>query len=87
MPSKSTEAWVVAAPFPEDKTVADGIECYATPENRLGQQKKQLRIRKCQRDYRARAREIETAWPRLANSDALTEAQRFRVEFCFGAGR
>ncbi len=81
MPSKSTEAWVVAALFPEDKAIADGIECYPAPENRLGQQKKQHRIRKCQRDYRARATEIETAWPRLATSDALAEAYRFQVEF------
>lgn len=35
MPSKSSEAWVVASLFPNDRAVGQGIECYANPESRL----------------------------------------------------
>ncbi len=39
-PSKSTEAWVVAAILPQDKAVEAGIECFPDPEVRLGLQRK-----------------------------------------------
>jgi hypothetical protein len=68
MPSKSTEAWVVASLFPDDKAVAQGIECNAKPELRLGQQKKSRRIRKAKHDYLARSKELEAAWPNVAKN-------------------
>src|SRR6266545_3925071 len=37
-PSKSMEAWVVAALFPHDAAVNRGIECWPNPENMLAQQ-------------------------------------------------
>lgn len=79
MPSKSTEAWVVAALFPEDSAVQRGIECHANPVGRLGQQPANRRIQKRQGDYRNHAQAMTDAWPRLSGS--LTEAQRFQTEF------
>jgi hypothetical protein len=81
MPSKSTEAWVVALLFPTDQAMAQGIECYANPESRLGQQPVPVRIRKKKRDYQSRAAELEQAWPRIAVPAALGEAFRFQNEF------
>ncbi len=81
MPSKSTEAWVVASLFPKDQAIAQGIECHANPESRLGQQPAAVRIRKKKRDYQSRAAELEQAWPRIAAPTALGEAFRFQTEF------
>ena len=81
MPSKSTEAWVVAALFPGDQSIQQGIECFANPESRLGQQPKKHRIRKKQRDYEDRSAELSKAWPRLVEDGLLGEARRFQREF------
>ena len=78
-PSKSLEAWVVAALFPNDLAVIRGIECWRNPENRLGQQPADQRVQKRIRDYQQRAEEFKNAWPRLVTN--LTEAQRFQNEF------
>jgi hypothetical protein len=78
MPSKSTEAWVVRALFPGDIAVRQGIECFANPESRLGQQPKRSRIRKCQRDYQDRSNRLRDAWQELLK---LTEAARFQDDF------
>lgn len=81
MPSKSTEAWVVAALFPNDPVMAQGIECHPKPEIRLSQQPKARRIHKKKRDYEARAKELEAAWPRIATREVAGEANRFQSEF------
>jgi hypothetical protein len=81
MPSKNTEAWVLAALFPGDQAVRKGIECYPNSEGRLGQQRKAKRIRKTKRDYEVHTKEVEAAWPRLASPLSLGEAWRFRSEF------
>lgn len=81
MPSKSTEAWVVAALFPNDQAMAQGIECYANPESRLGQQPVVHRISKKKRDYQGIQRNLEQAWPRISAPEALSEANRFQTEF------
>jgi hypothetical protein len=79
MPSKSTEAWVVAALFPGDTFIRKSGECLPNPENRLGQQPKRNRIHKRQRDYANRAADIEREWPRIEAS--MTQATRFGEEF------
>src|ERR1041385_4049001 len=66
-PSKSTEAWVVAALFPHDLAATHGIECWPNPENRLAQQPRDMRIRKSQHDYQSRSEDLKAAWPRLAD--------------------
>lgn len=77
-PSKSLEAWVVAALFPNDLAVQRGIECWADPASRLGQQPLAQRVRKRLEDYRGRSGEMAEAWPRLAQT--LDEARRFEAE-------
>lgn len=77
-PSKSTEAWVVVALFPNDSAVKNGIECLMRPENRLNQQPLKTRIKKRESDYRDRSAAFTEAWPRLAGS--LSEAARFDAE-------
>lgn len=74
VPSKSTEAWVMQALFPNDSAVQKGIECHDDPEARLGVQPKKERMRKKRADYRARASDITKAWPNVTL--ALTEAKR-----------
>jgi hypothetical protein len=78
MPSKSTETWVVAALFPNDKEIKKKGECLADAEARLSQQPKKVRIRKCEQDYRANSAAIEHEWPRVCQ---FGEAKRFKQEF------
>jgi len=78
-PSKSTEAWVVVALFPDDIAVRKGIECCPDAASRLGQQPLARRIRKRVSDYEAKAKDLCNAWPRLTAS--LDEARRFEAEF------
>lgn len=82
MPSKSTEAWILAALFPDDQAVnagVGGVECWPDPEGRLAQQPVRRRIRKSQRDYLGKRDALCAAWPHLAVT--LDEAQRFQREF------
>ncbi|MEW6749726.1 MAG: hypothetical protein AB1505_01950 [Candidatus Latescibacterota bacterium] len=82
IPSKSTEAWVIAALFPGDRAMSLGIECYPDPEGRLAPQPKRGRIRKTQRDYQARATDLQAAWSATATPAVCGEALRFQQEFC-----
>ena len=77
-PSRSTEAWVLAALFPEDKAMKNQIECFPGPEARLGQQPKGHRIRKCKKDYEAHAEAFQAAWQDVTH---LSEAARFQEDF------
>ncbi len=81
MPSKSTEAWVVASLFPADIAMRQGIECFANAEARLSQQPNATRFHKKKRDYQERADRFVDAWPRIAAPNALGEAYRFQSEF------
>lgn len=81
MPSKSTEAWVVALLFPNDIAVQQGIECYPNAEGRLGQQPVARRLRKRKRDYTERAEHFTSEWSRIAEENSLGEANRFQTEF------
>jgi hypothetical protein len=80
MPSKSTEAWVIASLYPNDSAVANGIECHPDPEARLRAQPKKTRIEKKQADYQRRAADLEQAWPRIASAAICGEALRFQTE-------
>jgi hypothetical protein len=79
MPSKSTEAWVVAALFPGDPAVQPDIECLPDPATRLSQQPIDRRIRKATNPYRAHADQFRAAWPSI--TAVLGEAGRFQTEF------
>ena len=79
-PSKSIEAWVLAAIWPENSLVqrADW-ECRANPEAQFAALPRRRRITKRQEDYRGIAPVLTEAWPTI--SARLTEAQRFKAEF------
>jgi hypothetical protein len=79
-PSKSTEAWVMAVFFPDDKEMnRKGWECYPNPEGRLAQQKVTVRFSKSQADYEKRKMEIQARWPMIVTK--LSEAARFQNDF------
>ncbi|MGI8601854.1 MAG: hypothetical protein ACR2OZ_02525 [Verrucomicrobiales bacterium] len=79
-PSKSCEAWVVAALFPDDKEMEkSGWECHPNPEKRLSVQPKDQRLRKTEREYNSAEDRLAEEWPRV--SKQLSEAARFASEF------
>lgn len=79
-PSKSTEAWVMEACFPNDTEVLKSTwECHPNPESRLGQQPVRTRFAKSQQNYAARKFEFQAGWPRIVGR--FTEAQRFHNDF------
>ena len=83
-PSKSTEAWVLAALYPADRLVAGGnLECYGTPHLQLQSKPKRGRLvtggKKILDTYRLRAGEITGAWPNVRAQ--LSEAHRFSGDF------
>jgi hypothetical protein len=79
-PSKSTEAWVMAAFFPNDREmIRKGWECHADPGRRLAQQPKARRFSKRQANYEARAPELRAGWTTVAAR--LSEAKRFNSDF------
>ncbi len=78
-PSKSTEAWVVEALFPQDSQWKKKRECLPKPETRLGQQPLSARLQKREADYWKHAPRFSTEWPRVAKT--LSEAGRFDREF------
>ena len=78
-PSKSTEAWVLAAIWPENDVVRrDDWECRHDPEAQIAALPLSRRFRKRPVDYRRLQREITEAWPTV--SARLTEAARFEAE-------
>lgn len=79
-PSKTMDAWVLAALFPADPVLRQDPECYPDPGSRLGQQPLPRRIKKNTLEYAKHAAEIEAAWSRLTGSSGLGEAIRFQDE-------
>ena len=79
-PSKSIEAWVLAALWPDKDMILQGNWEYSpNPGRQLGALPKGKRFGKRRDDYRNRQREIGKAWPKV--SARLTEAARFTREF------
>ena len=78
-PSKSIEAWELAAVWPDNDVIRRGDwECHSRPEGQLGALPRATRFRKRPDDYRRKQGEIEEAWPKV--SARLTEAARFETE-------
>lgn len=76
-PSKNTEAWVMAAFFPNDREmIRKGWECHPEPEVRLAQQKLEQRFSKSKAAYEQRRLEFQAAWPSIVEN--LSEAARFQ---------
>ena len=79
-PSKTIEAWVLAAIWPEGDVVRrDDWECRPNPEGQLAALPMHRRFRKRPDDYRRKQGDMERAWPEV--SARLTEAARFEAEF------
>lgn len=75
MPSKSTEAWVVAALFPTHPAVLDGShECRSH-----GQRPLRIRIEKSQPKYENHRTTLSEAW--VTVTEICTEARRFNDDF------
>jgi hypothetical protein len=83
-PSKSTEAWVLAALYPLDAIVRSGdLECHDAPANLLSAKPANSRLvragKKVKQRYQERAGDIERAWAGVRR--ICTEAERFSTEF------
>ena len=80
LPSKSIEAWGLAAVWPENNVVRrNDWECRSNPEGQLMALPRKRRFKKCPNDYQRRKSELTEAWPSV--SARLTEANRFEAEF------
>jgi len=83
-PSKSTEAWVLAALYPQDASVVGGaLECFDFPANLLGAKPAGERLvrsgKKDRERYEARKQNMANGWPQVRQ--VCTEAERFSVDF------
>ena len=79
-PSKSIEAWVLAALCPDNNVVQRGDwECYLDPSRQLSTLPKKSRFAKNISDYRVRKDKITTAWGSVVL--CLSEAARFETDF------
>ena len=85
-PSKSIEAWMLAAVWPEGNVVQrDDWECRPNPESQLAALPRHRRFKKRPDAYRRKQGDMESAWPEV--SERLTEAARFESEFLSAIGR
>lgn len=79
-PSKTMDAWVLTAIFPDKDTFQrEDWECHFKPEKQLNALPQEKRFSKRERDYLERSEEISQTWPRV--STTLTEAKRFEEDF------
>ena len=79
-PSKTMDAWVLTAIFPDNATFqTENWECHRDPAGQLKALAQEKRFAKKPSNYCERQDKIRQAWPRV--STTLTEAQRFREEF------
>jgi len=79
-PSKNTDAWVLAAMWPDNKQVQrQDWECRPNPEGQFAALPKGRRFEKRTHDYQRESSGITKAWPSI--STRLTEAGRFEAEF------
>lgn len=62
IPSKSTEAWLAVAVYPDDDDLVNGVECAMNMEGRLASLPKGQRIRKSVREYMNHTATITGAW-------------------------
>lgn len=65
IPSKATEAWLLAAVLPVDHALLTELECNLDIETRLAQLPKGQRIRKNVHEYRNRAGAVTSQWAQV----------------------
>ncbi|MCY4344711.1 MAG: hypothetical protein OXE83_14240 [Gammaproteobacteria bacterium] len=85
IPSKSMDAWVVVALWPDNPVAArSNWECRKDPSAQLSALPKERRLYKTKMDYKRRQDDIGSGWPIVASK--LTEARRFKAEFLAAVG-
>jgi hypothetical protein len=75
VPSKSVDAWLVAAAFNQRDALLSGIECSSNIAERLAALPKAQRIKKTMREYRTREGQISANWSTVRQR--CTQAERF----------
>lgn len=78
IPSKSSEAWLAAAVYPENQKLLAALECCTTMETRLSALPKREKIKKKLIDYRPLAATITSNWPDIRRK--CTRADAFHIE-------
>ena len=72
-PSKTTDAWVLTAIFPDNDTFQkEDWECHFKPERQLNALPQEKRFSKKKRDYFERSEEISQAWPIMSATNNWT---------------
>ena len=79
IPSKSSEAWLAAAVYPDNQALLNALECALNMEARLAQLPKGQRIKKNVREYRNYADTVKTKWSVIRQK--CTRANSFHIEF------
>lgn len=78
IPSKSSEAWLAAAIFPENRDLLNNLECSLNMEGRLGQLPKGQRIKKKVREYQSFDSTIKNRWSTVR--EKCSHADLFHLE-------
>jgi hypothetical protein len=78
VPSKSVDAWLVAAAFNDGHALLTGLECNFNVQAQLAALSKAQRIKKTPREYRARQELVTTLWATVRQR--CTQAERFSTE-------
>lgn len=78
VPSKATDAWLVAALFDDGHRLLKALECNLKLEAQLGALPKGERLRKTSQVYRAHQKKLEDAWNSVRHQ--CTQAERFSKE-------
>lgn len=79
IPSKSSEAWLAAAVYPDNQALLNALECALNMQARLAQLPKGQRIKKTVREYRNYTDTIKTNWSAVRQK--CTRANSFHTEF------
>jgi hypothetical protein len=78
VPSKSVDAWLVAASFNNGHALLTDLECNLNVAAQLAALSKAQRIKKTTREYRGRAKQVTTAWAIVRQR--CTQAERFSTD-------
>ena len=78
VPSKAIDAWLTAAVFPVGHKLLTNLECNLNVAKQLENLPRAEKIKKTQRDYRARESAVTSTWPTVRQR--CTQAERFSTE-------
>lgn len=81
LPSKATEAWLLAALLPESDARLAGLECNMNTEGILASLPKGHRVKKSKREYEKHAAQITQAWTQVICRRS-EQARQFEADMC-----